>query len=133
VLNRGLIFIELGSPRVHLVGCTPTPNGAWVTQQARQFTWAMAERTPPMRFLIHDRDSKFSRPFDTVFQGQGIEIIRTPVRAPTANAFAERWIRSVRAEGLDQLLMLDQRHLRRVLTEYMAYYYNRSRPHQRLA
>jgi len=127
-----LFFIELGSRRVHLAGCTPTPNSAWVTQQARQFTWTLAERTPPMRFLIHDRDTKFSRTFDTVFQGQGIEIIRTPFRSPKANAFAERWVRSVRAECLDHLLILNQRHLRRVLTEYIDYY-NASRPHQGIA
>jgi len=72
-----------------------------------------------MQFLIHDGDSKFSRIFDTVFQGQGIEIIRTPFRSPKANAFAERWVRSVREACLDQLLILNQRHLRRVLTEYI--------------
>jgi len=64
-----------------------------------------------MRFLIHDQDAKFSRIFDTVFQGQGIAIIRTPFRTPKANAFAERWVRSVREECLDQLLILNQRHL----------------------
>lgn len=85
-----------------------------------------------MRFLIHDRDAKFSRTFDTVFQGQGIESICTPFRAPKANAFAERWVRSVRDECLDQLLILNQRHLRRVLTEYIDYY-NVSRPHQGIA
>jgi len=127
-----LFFIELGSRRVHLAGCTLTPNSMWVSQQARQFTWTLAERTPPMRFLIHDRDAKFSRTFDTVFQGQGIAIIRTPFRAPKANAFAERWVRSVRAECLDQLLIFNQRHLRRVLTAYIAYY-NGSHPHQGIA
>ena len=112
-----LFSIELGSRHVHLAGCTPTPNSVWVSQQARQFTWTLVERTPPMRFLIHDRDAKFSRTFDTVFQGQGIAIIHTPFQAPKANAFAQRWVRSVREECLDQLLVLNQRHLRRVLTE----------------
>ena len=107
-------------------------NSAWVTQQAHQFTWTLAERTSSMRFLIHDRDTKFSRTFDTVFQGQSIEIIRTPFRTPKANAFAERWVRAVRAECLDQLLILNQRHLRRVLTEYIDYY-NGSRPYQGIA
>ena len=75
-----LFFIELGSRRVHLAGCTANPNGAWVTQQARQFAWKLQERRPPFRFLIRDRDSKFTRDFDAVFASEGIEIIKTPVR-----------------------------------------------------
>src|SRR3954454_15063623 len=84
-----LFFIELGSRRVHLAGCTANPTGAWVAQQARQFTWALQERPGSFRFLIRDRDSKFTRDFDAVFASEGIEIIKTPVRAPKANAFAE--------------------------------------------
>ena len=84
-----------------------------------------------VRFLLHDRDGKFPGSFDTVFQAEGIEIIRTPVRAPNANAVAERVVRSIRAECLDHLLILNQRHLRFVLKQYLAYY-NHRRPHQGL-
>jgi putative transposase len=89
-----LFVIELGSRRVHLAGCTANPSGAWVTQQARQLAWGLAERSTPVRFLIRDRDSKFTRDFDTVFRSEGIEIVRTPVRAPKANAVAERFVRT---------------------------------------
>jgi transposase InsO family protein len=110
-----LFFIELGSRRVHLAGCTPNPSGAWVTQQARQLAWTLAQRSTPVRFLIRDRDSKYTRDFDTVFRTEGIEIVRTPVRAPKANAIAERFVRTVRSECLDWLLILDRRQLERVL------------------
>jgi putative transposase len=101
-----LFFIELGSRRVHLAGCTTNPSGAWVAQQARQLAWALAERSTPVRFLIRDRDSKFTR--DIVFRSEGIEIVRTPVWAPKANAIAERFVRTVRAECLDWLLILNR-------------------------
>ena len=90
-----LFFIELGSRRVHFAGCTVNPNGPWVSQQARQFAWTLQERRPPFRFLIRERDSKFTRDFEAVFASEGIEIIKTPVRAP-ANAFAERFVRTAR-------------------------------------
>jgi hypothetical protein len=77
-----LFFIELGSRRVHLAGCTANPSGSWVTQQARQLAWSSTERSTPLRFLVRDRDSKLTRDFDTVFRSEGIEIIVTPVRAP---------------------------------------------------
>jgi putative transposase len=89
------LFIELGSRQVHRAGCTANPSGAWVTQQARQLAWGLAERSTPVRFLIRDRDSKFTRDFDIVFRSEGIEIVRTPVRAPKANAIAERFVRTV--------------------------------------
>jgi transposase InsO family protein len=126
-----LFFIELGTRRVHLAGCTAHPTSAWVAQQARQLSWQIQDGTLPARFLIHDRDSKFVSAFDTVFTSEGVEIIRTPFRAPNANAIAERWVRSVRAECLDHLLVLGEAHLRRVLTAY-ADYYNYARPHQGL-
>ena len=85
-----------------------------------------------MRYLIHDRDTKFTRAFETIFQTECIESVRTPFRTPQANAFAERWVRSVRQECMDHLLVLNQRHLKRVLTEYIDYY-NCARPHQGLA
>jgi putative transposase len=125
-------FIELDTRRVHLAGCTATPDAAWVTQQARQFSWHLQDDRPgAVRFLIHDRDSKFVAGFDTVFASEGIEVIRTPARAPNANALAERVVCSIRAECLDHLLILNRRHLRFVLTQYLAYY-NHRRPHQGL-
>jgi putative transposase len=114
-----LFFIEHGTRRVYLAGCTAHPDAAWVTQQARQMTWELHDRDVPMRYLIHDHDTKFTGLFDTVFA------------APNANAIAERWVRSVREECLDKLIILNERHLRRVLTEYIAYY-NTRRPHQGL-
>ncbi len=124
-----LFFIELGSRRVHLVGCTTNPTRAWVTQQARHLSWQIQEGTLPVRFLIHDRDTKFPAAFDTVFTSAAVTIIRTPVRAPNASAFAERWIRSVREECRDRILILSERHLWRVLVAYVDYY-NHARPHQ---
>jgi putative transposase len=101
-----LFFIELGSRRVHLAGCTANPTGAWVTQRARQFAWTLHEQPSRFRYLIRDRDSKFTRSFDAVFASEGIRVIRTPVRAPKANAIAERFVGTVRAECLDWLLIL---------------------------
>jgi hypothetical protein len=124
-----LFFIELGTRRVHVTGCTASPTAAWVTQQARQMSWEIQECGVPMRFLIHDRDAKFPAAFDTVFAAESITIIRTPYHAPKANAYAERWIRSVREECLDHLLIINERHLERVLTAYVASY-NHARPHQ---
>ena len=117
-----LFFIELASRRVHLAGCTANPTGAWVTQQARQFAWTLHEAPPRFRFLIRDRDNKFTRDFDGVFASEGIQIVKTPVRAPEANAIAERLVRTVRAECLDWLLILGRRHLERVLRIYTAHY-----------
>ncbi len=100
-----------------------------MTQQARQLSWELQDGTLSARFLIRDRDAKFLASFDTVLESEGITIIQTPYRAPKANAFAERWIRCVREECLDRVLIVNERHLRRVLTEYIAYY-NQARPHQ---
>ena len=126
-----LFFIELGSRRVHLAGCTANPTGHWVTQQARQFAWTLQERPESFRFLIRDRDSKFTRNFDVVFAGEGIQIIKTPVRAPKANAIAERFVRTIRAECLDWLLIVNRRHLDGVLRVF-ADHYNNHRPHRSL-
>jgi putative transposase len=127
-----LFFIELGSRRVHFAGCTPNPSGAWVTQQARQLTWTLADQPEPFRFLIRDRDQKFTNSFDGVFRGDGIQIIRTPFRAPQANGVAERFVRTVRAECLDWLLILNSQHLEHVLRVFIDHY-NGHRPHRALA
>jgi putative transposase len=126
-----LFFIEVGTRRVHVAGCTAHPTSAWVTQQARQFVWTFQTESPPPRFLIHDRDSKFTPLFDAIFHSEGLHILRTPVCAPNANAFAERWVRSIRSECLDQLIIVSEAHLRQVLCEYSRYY-NQRRPHQGL-
>ncbi|HEU5177762.1 MAG TPA: hypothetical protein VFU24_09940, partial [Burkholderiales bacterium] len=115
-----LFFIELDSRRVHLAGCTTNPTGGWVTQQARNLSFTgLLER---MRFVIHDRDSKFSAAFDEVFRSEGINVIHTPIRAPQANAYAERFVRTVRTECLDWLLIIGRRHLETVLGIYTAHY-----------
>jgi transposase InsO family protein len=126
-----LFFLELGSRRVHFAGCTANPDGSWTAQQARQLAWSLSERATPARFLIHDRDSKFSRAFDEVFRSEGVEIIRTPFRAPKTNAFAERFVGTVRCDCLDWLLISSRRQLERVLRVYVDHY-NTHRPHRAL-
>jgi len=124
-----VFFIELETRRVHLAGCTTNPTGAWVTQQARNLGFTgLFDR---IRFLVHDRDSKFTAAFDEVFRSEGITIIHTPPRAPRANAYAERFVRTVRAECLDWLLILGRRHLEHTLRIYTTHY-NRERPHRAL-
>jgi len=100
-----LFFIELGTCRVHNSGITLNPNGAWTTQQARQLIWKIEDRKNEFHFLIHDNDTKFSDRFDTVFRFECMHVLHTPYQAPNANAFAERWIRSVREECLDHILI----------------------------
>jgi transposase InsO family protein len=124
-----LFAIELGSRRAHLLGVTRNPDSAWVTQQARNL--AVGERLRGVRFLIRDRDSKYSGAFDEVFRTEGAKVIRTPIRAPKANAFAERWVRTARRECLDHLLILGRRHLDGLLREF-ASHYNAERPHRGL-
>jgi putative transposase len=126
-----LFFIELGTRRVYLAGVTVHPDGWWVAQQARQMVWTLEEDGADIRFLIHDNDSKFTANFDTVFQSEGLHVIHTPFQAPNANSVAERWVRSVREECLDHLLILNQAHLRLVLNTFIDYY-NTARPHQGL-
>jgi putative transposase len=127
-----LFFVELGTRRVHFAGCTPNPSGAWVTQQARQLTWTLAERQEPLRFLIRDRDQKFPESFDRVFQSEGLEIGRTPFRAPQATGVAERFVRTVRRECLDWRLILNGQHLEHVVRVFIDHY-NGHRPHRGLA
>jgi putative transposase len=126
-----LFFIELGSRRVHLAGCTANPTGAWATQQARQLAWTLQGQPPRVRFLIRDRDSKFTRDFDAVFASEGIQIVKTPVRAPKANAIAERFVRTARSECLDWLLIVNRRHLECVFRVFVEHY-NSHRPHRAL-
>jgi putative transposase len=126
-----LFFIELDSRRVHLTGVTGNPDGRWVTQQARNLLLVLGERGRQVCFLIHDRDAKFCRGFGEVFRSDGGEVLRAPVRAPTASAHAERWVRTVRAECLDWLLIVGRGHLEQVLRIYVQHY-NRHRPHRAL-
>jgi transposase InsO family protein len=127
-----LFFIEIGSRRVHLAGCTAHPNAEWITQQARQVAWALAERAEPVRFLIRDNDRKFVGGFDAVFESEHIGIIRTPIQVPEANGIAERFVRTARSECLDWLLIVNAQHLERVLTIFIDHY-NAWRPHRSLA
>jgi len=124
-----LFWIELGSRRVHLAGVTANPGCAWVAQQARNL--AAEERLGNVRYLLHDRDAKFCGPFDAIIHSEGLRVIETPLRAPRANAVAERWVRSVRAECLDHLLIFGRRHLEQVLRGYVTHY-NAERPHRSL-
>ena len=126
-----LFFIELDTRRVYLSGVTANPRQAWVIQQARNLTMVLAERVRPVSYLVRDRDAKFTSRFDEVFRSERIEVIRTPVRAPRANAYAERFIGSVRRECLDRTLICHRRQLETVLTEYIEHY-NQHRPHRSL-
>jgi putative transposase len=126
-----LIVIEHGRRRVHIAGITAHPTGAWVTQQARNLLMDLDGHAARFRFLIRDRDAKFTAAFDAVFAGADIRIIRTPVRAPRANAIAERWIGTLRRECLDHILITGPRHLAAVLQEYLEHY-NAHRPHRSL-
>jgi putative transposase len=126
-----LIVIEHERRRVHLAGITAHPTGDWVTQQACNLLMDLGDRADRFRFLIRDRDSKFTTPFDAVFAGPDIRIIRTPVRAPRANAIAERFIGTLRRECLDHILIIGPRHLDAVLREF-AQHYNTHRPHRSL-
>jgi len=124
-----LFFIELGSRRVHVSASTRNPDGAWVTQQGRNLLMDLADDGVQVKFLIRDRDAKFPASFDEVFRSGGIRVIRTPIRAPNANAYAERFVQTLRAECLDWLLILGPRHLDRVLRVY-ANHYNAGRRHR---
>jgi putative transposase len=125
-----LFFMELSTRRVHLAGVTAHPCSAWVAQQARNL--AIEGRLDKARFLIRDRDAKYSGAFDEVFRSEGLRVIRTPIRSPKANAFAERFVRTVRHECLDDILVLGERHLSRILREYVKHY-NEERPHRGLS
>jgi hypothetical protein len=126
-----LFFIELAHRRLHLAGVTANPNKVWVEQQARNLIMTLAEQDQRPRFLIRDRDSKFTAGFDEVFRSERIRVIRAPFAAPRANAIAERWVRSVQNECLDHVLVFGRRHLEQILRGYVAHY-NAERPHRSL-
>ena len=124
-----LFLIEVASRRVHLLDATTNPSGQRVAQQARNLMLDLGERANRFRFLVRDRDAKYTAMFDTVFQTEGIEVLLTPPQAPRANAFAERWVRTLRRECLDRILIYNTGHLLTVVREYLAHY-NEHRPHQ---
>jgi putative transposase len=126
-----LFFIELDTRRVHLAGVTANPNGAWVAQQARNLLLVLGEQGRRVQYVLRDRDAKFCHSFDDLFRSEDAEVVLTPVHAPNANAFAERWVGTVRAECLDWLLIVGRRHLEQVLRVYVEHY-NRHRPHRAL-
>jgi putative transposase len=110
---------------------TAHPDGYWVTQQARQYVWTLEECEVRPRILLRDNDKKFAGGHDRVFRSEGVRVIRTPLHAPNTNTYAERWIRTVREECLDHLLILNEKHMRRVLQAFIETY-NTARPHQGL-
>ena len=126
-----LFLIELDTRKVYLTGITANPAGAWVVQQARNLSYELAQRGRPVKFVIRDRDTKFTASFDEVFCSQGIRTIRTPIRAPRANAFAERFVGTVRRECVDRTLIVSRRHLEAVVHEYVEHH-NSHRPHRSL-
>jgi putative transposase len=125
-----LFFISLATRRIEYIASTSNPDGRWVTQQARNLVMQLGD-DQPFRFLIHDRDTKFSHAFDAVFRTEGMKVMRTPIQAPNANAYAERWVRTLRSDYLDRILILGRRHLKHVLRVYRRHY-NGHRPHRAL-
>ncbi|MGZ0217515.1 MAG: transposase [Acidimicrobiales bacterium] len=126
-----LFFIHIPTRQVFCVGATANPTGAWTTQAARNLFLRHADRLADSRALVRDRGSQFVDSFDEIFRTEGLKILKTPVRTPVANAFAERWIGSIRRELLDRTIIWNQQQLKRLVTDYIEHY-NTHRPHRSL-